>query len=392
MLHIDDVFGNSLGMAEKEMFEGRYDSEKPPRERVRSRSPPGDGDPEIVTSASKKPLLLEKQPPLLEKKPPLPDRPGERSYSKYYSHFGKQEHGKGCSFSHDRKSSPPHRRDESRHRWTRDDHSASRHPKHVDVNGNVRRKSYYSSHLRDRSYKRNAPYFRDSPVSRKDSALRSSGLSVSSRSYNLRRSKVHSIHQCQCKRPTHADVSYKRQNKGEPARGEEISAQPLKTSRDIPTPNSSAIPSSKELDKPSRVTEKEHGKAAAEKLEKSGKNKLPDISEFKVKPTTPLFIIQPEQLGSDASNSTVLFEDYQLNGRSKAIASKTKEIEQVYRQDCAAFVMVVKMLVEKDPSLKRSIQFALRQNLRAVGERCVEELKRFIAEYDSSIQDFEEPF
>lgn len=45
------------------------------------------------------------------------------------------------------------------------------------------------------------------------------------------------------------------------------------------------------------------------------------------------------------------------------------------------------MLIEKDPSLEKSIQFALRQNLHEIGERCVEELKHFIAEYTST-QDF----
>nr|6SWG_A Chain A, Periphilin-1 [Homo sapiens]6SWG_B Chain B, Periphilin-1 [Homo sapiens] len=79
-----------------------------------------------------------------------------------------------------------------------------------------------------------------------------------------------------------------------------------------------------------------------------------------------------------------LYFQSQLTTRSKAIASKTKEIEQVYRQDCETFGMVVKMLIEKDPSLEKSIQFALRQNLHEIGERCVEELKHFIAEYDTS--------
>lgn len=52
----------------------------------------------------------------------------------------------------------------------------------------------------------------------------------------------------------------------------------------------------------------------------------------------------------------------------------------------------MKMLIEKDPSLEKSIQFALRQNLHEIGERCVEELKHFIAEYDTSSPDFGEPF
>lgn len=45
--------------------------------------------------------------------------------------------------------------------------------------------------------------------------------------------------------------------------------------------------------------------------------------------TAPLFIDQPEEPESNATDGIELFEDSQLNSRSKAIASKTKEIEQV---------------------------------------------------------------
>lgn len=50
------------------------------------------------------------------------------------------------------------------------------------------------------------------------------------------------------------------------------------------------------------------------------------------------------------------------------------------------------MLIDKDPSLEKSIQFALRQNLHEIGERCIEELKHFIAEYDAANQDISESF
>ncbi|ELK36405.1 Periphilin-1 [Myotis davidii] len=150
------------------------------------------------------------------------------------------------------------------------------------------------------------------------------------------------------------------------------------------------------LDKPSKLTQKELAEAAskwaAEKLEKADESNLPEISEYEAGSTAPLFIDQSEEPESNAADGIELFEDSQLNSRSKAIASKTKEIEQVYRQDCETFGMVVKMLIEKDPSLEKSIQFALRQNLHEIGERCVEELKHFIAEYDTSNQDFGEPF
>ncbi|KAI5621917.1 hypothetical protein C0J50_18301 [Silurus asotus] len=69
--------------------------------------------------------------------------------------------------------------------------------------------------------------------------------------------------------------------------------------------------------------------------------------------------------------------------RSRAIQKKREEIEEVYRQDCDTFGVVVKMLVAKDPSLERSIQSSLRENLREIGLRCVDAMERFINEYDS---------
>ncbi|XP_014439695.1 periphilin-1 isoform X3 [Tupaia chinensis] len=345
--------------------EGRYEYERVPRERVPPRSHPSDGYHRVVN--------------IVPKKPPLLDRPGEGSYNRYYSHVDYREYDEGRSFSHERRSGPPHRGDDSGYRWTRDDHSASRQPEYRDMRDGFRRKSFYSSHyVRDRSpHKRDTPFFRESSVGRKDSPHSRSGSSVSSRSYSPERNKTYSFHQ-----PQH--------------RSKERPVQSLKTSRDTSPSSSSAVSSSKVLDKPSRLTEKELAEAAskwaAEKLEKSDESNLPEISEYEAGTPAPLFIDQPEEPESNATDGIELFEDGQLNSRSKAIASKTKEIEQVYRQDCETFGMVVKMLIEKDPSLEKPIQFALRQNLHEIGERCVEELKRFIADYDASAQDFGEPF
>ncbi|XP_012681469.2 uncharacterized protein LOC105898904 [Clupea harengus] len=69
--------------------------------------------------------------------------------------------------------------------------------------------------------------------------------------------------------------------------------------------------------------------------------------------------------------------------RSRAIQTKRREIEEVYRQDCDTFGVVVKMLIAKDPSLERPIQSSLHENLREVGLRCVEAMQDFIKEYDT---------
>ncbi|TRY64671.1 hypothetical protein DNTS_028701 [Danionella cerebrum] len=55
---------------------------------------------------------------------------------------------------------------------------------------------------------------------------------------------------------------------------------------------------------------------------------------------------------------------------------------KVYRQDCETFGMVVKMLVAKDASLEKHLQSPLKDNLIEIRERCLEDLKNFIAELD----------
>ncbi|XP_030590053.1 periphilin-1-like [Archocentrus centrarchus] len=73
----------------------------------------------------------------------------------------------------------------------------------------------------------------------------------------------------------------------------------------------------------------------------------------------------------------------QTAARDRAIQQKRKEIDEVYYQECEMFGFVVKMLIEKDPSLERSIQSSLQENLRDIGKRCVEAMEKFIEDYDS---------
>lgn len=178
--------------------------------------------------------------------------------------------------------------------------------------------------------------------------------------------------------------------------GKERTVQSLKTSRDASPSGSTAVPSSKALEKSNRLSEKELAEAAskwaAEKSEKAEESNLSEITEYDAGSSAPLCIEQTEEIQANLTDSTELYEDSQLLRRSKAIAAKTKEIEQVYRQDCETFGMVVKMLIDKDPSLEKSVQFALRQNLHEIGERCIEELKHFIAQYDAANQDASESF
>ncbi|EOB02634.1 Periphilin-1, partial [Anas platyrhynchos] len=322
--------------------EGRYDYERIPRERLPPRIHPDDDYHRVVN--------------IVPKKPPLLDRPGEGSYSRYddYGHVEYRDYEEGRSFAHERRSGPPHRgvhKDESGYRWPRDDHSISRQPE-----------------------------YRESPVSRRDSPHSRSGSSVSSRSYSPERSKAYPFHQSQHSRSM---SSLHKRNISSQQGKERTSVQTLKTSRDASPSGSTAVPSSKALDKSNRLSEKELAEAAskwaAEKAEKADESSLPERTEYDAGSSAPMYVEQTEETETNITDNTELYEDGQLLCRSKAIATKTKEIEQVYRQDCETFGMVVKMLIDKDPSLEKSIQFALRQNLHEIGERCIEELKHFIA-------------
>ncbi|NWR64648.1 PPHLN protein, partial [Bucorvus abyssinicus] len=369
--------------------EGRYDYERVPRERPPPRIHSDDDYHRVVN--------------VVPKKPPLLERPGDGNYSRYddYGHAEYRDYEESRSFSHDRRSGPPHRGDESGYRWPRDDHPSGRQPEYRD---GFRRKSFYPSHyMRDRSpHKRDSPFFRESPGSRRDSPHSRSGSSVSSRSYSPERSKAYPFHQSQHSRSMSSlhkrNISSQQGNAGLMMRTgkERTSVQSLKTSRDASPSGSTAVLSSKALDKSNRLSEKELAEAtskwAAEKSEKADESNLPEITEYDAGSSAPLYIEQTEETETNITDNTELYEDGQLLGRSKAIATKTKEIEQVYRQDCETFGMVVKMLIDKDPSLEKSIQFALRQNLHEIGERCIEELKHFIAQYDAANQDLSEPF
>ncbi|KAF2974624.1 hypothetical protein EK904_001491, partial [Melospiza melodia maxima] len=297
--------------------EGRYDYERVPRERLPPRIH-GDGDyHRIVNIVPKKPGLLE--------------RPGDGSYSRYddYGHAEYRDYNAGRSFAHDRRSGPPHRgvRKYFPMGLTAMDFAY----KFIfirDVRDGFRRRSFYSSHYgRDRSpHKRDSPFFRESPGSRRDSPHSRSGSSVSSRSYSPERSKAYPFHQ----HSRNMSSLHKRNVSSQ--QGKERTVQSLKTSRDASPSGSTAVPPSKALEKSNRLSEKELAEAAskwaAEKAaEKAEESNLPEITEYDAGSSAPLYIEQTEETEANLTDSTELYEDSQLLGRSKAIATKTKEIE-----------------------------------------------------------------
>ncbi|XP_042324101.1 periphilin-1 isoform X2 [Sceloporus undulatus] len=309
----------------------------------------------------------------------LSERPGEYRYDYGHSPVGYRDYGEGRGLAYERRSGPPQRIDDPGYRWSREEHPPGRQPEYRDIRDGIRRKPAYPHYARERSpHKRDSPYFRESPVGRRDSPPSRSGSSVSSRSYSPERSKAYAFHQSQHSR-----------NK------ERAPSQSLKTSRDVSPTGTAAVTPSKPLDKSSRLSENELAEAASrwasEKTEKTETSSVPEISEYEAAASEPLYAEHHEEPAANVADNNELFEDSQHVSRAKAITAKTKEIEQVYRQDCETFGAVVKMLIEKDHSLEKPIQFSLRQNLHEIGERCIEELKHFIAEYDARSQEFEEP-
>ncbi|XP_052615940.1 periphilin-1-like [Peromyscus californicus insignis] len=325
-------------------------------------SHPSDGNHRLIN-------VVPKRPPLGDKRPSLLARPDEGGYSRYYCQVDYQEWDEGRCFSQNPRSGSPYKRGPYGSRWSRDEYDTSRQPQYRAIRNGFRRRRFYSSHYsRQRSpHERGAPFLRESRVGGKDSLPSRFGSSLS------RRSRMRSFHQSRL-------------------RCRERPIQSLKTSRDT-VPSSS---SSKVLKNPSRLTEKEEADAASkwanENPKKSEENNLAEISEFETGSKAPLCINQTEEPESNTTAGPELCEDSQFSSRSKAIASKITEIKKVYRQVCETFRMVVERLVDKDRSLEKPIQFAMKQSLHEMGEQHVEELKHFIMEYDNSTQDFGGPF
>ncbi|KAM4678538.1 periphilin-1 [Discoglossus pictus] len=335
--------------------DGRYEYERLPRHRLPPREPPPDEEYRRVVN------IVHRRPEEEEEEEDF------HNYGDYSDPDYREYQGNVRGYSHERRSGMPYRGEDPGFRWPRGEAHMSRRPDYRENREGFRRKPFYhhpDPYLRDRSpHRRDSPFFRESPVNRKDSPHSRSGSSVSSRSYSPEKGKPYQH----------------RKSK------ERTITLPLKSPKDGSPSSSSVIPSAKgtELEKGSNrmsdITPVEAGcKWSAEKMEKVTESALPEFGG----PAEP-YGEPPADQDANVSGNSDLFEQTPHSSRSKAITAKTKEIEEVYRQDCETFGMVVKMLIDKDPSLEKSVQFALRQNLNEIGERCIEELKTFIAEYDA---------
>uniref|UniRef100_UPI00398E9C50 periphilin-1 isoform X3 n=1 Tax=Pristiophorus japonicus TaxID=55135 RepID=UPI00398E9C50 len=291
------------------------------------------------------------------------------STNRDYNYYNHSEEYRGYSADnrdsgHGRRFGPSPKTDsweDENSRWPREEHSGNRQS---DYRDNFRRKSLYSSpHARERfSHKRETPYHRrESPHSR-------SGSSISSRSYSPEKSKP---------------PSYQSQF----SKNKERAVSSLTPSRDA-SPSSSVPPVT------SKSANFEKASKAFDNLSKevvndwcSEQQQIPELEIAEHDTVDDIQMLLSDKLDDlemNTRNAVDLIDLSQTDHRTRAIAEKTKEIEEVYRQDCETFGLVVQMLIDKDPTLEKTIQFALRENLREIGERCIEELRKFIANYDSA--------
>ncbi|XP_051775651.1 periphilin-1 isoform X2 [Erpetoichthys calabaricus] len=252
------------------------------------------------------------------------NRPSEGSYGRDYGYDDEhRNYGDNQNFGNHRRSGPGHRWDDE-YRWHKEDYHGPRSEDYREDRDHFRRKGFLPPpHVRERSPGRERLSNRSVNTSRDTSPLSPTGQSTSKLSVSS--DKINNPS------PT-----------SEPATEEPVVTQD--TSAEI------------------RFKDAPPEKDTRRKLEEE--NEKPQSSQDSI-------INQSEK---DS-----------LNERSKVIAAKAKDIEKVYRQDCETFGMVVKMLIDKDPSLEKQIQVPLRENLRDIGERCIEELKQFIVDYDSSV-------
>ncbi|XP_078424578.1 periphilin-1 isoform X1 [Cetorhinus maximus] len=303
------------------------------------------------------------------------------STSREYDYYNHSEEYRGYSadnrdYGYGRRFGPSPKTgswDDENSRWPREEHSGNRPsdyrgPKtkrYATANrDNFRRKNFYSSpHVRERS-----PHRRETPYYRRESPHSRSGSSISSRSYSPEKNKQPPSHQSQFSKNR-----------------ERSSVSSLTPSRDASPSGSVPSATSKSFEKSSKTSDN---------LNKEGVNdwcseqqQIPELEMPECDTVDAIQMLFPDKLDDlemNTRSAVDLIDLSQTDLRTKAIAEKTKEIEEVYRQDCETFGMVVQMLIDKDPSLENTIQFSLRENLREIGERCIEELRKFITHYDSA--------
>nr|XP_020515412.1 periphilin-1-like isoform X1 [Labrus bergylta] len=120
-----------------------------------------------------------------------------------------------------------------------------------------------------------------------------------------------------------------------------------------------------------------------ETLPISGSSKVK--AELNEKPSASAAETEEEVVAASVEPKPTPDEDFKAR-RMQAIKTKALEIEKHYRQDCETFRTVVKMLVDKEPSLDNMLQAPLDKNLLEIKQRCLDSLKQFVKELDEVLE------
>ncbi|MBN3322366.1 PPHLN protein, partial [Atractosteus spatula] len=296
----------------------------------------------------------------------------------YHAEVPRNYYADSINFGNERRNGPLLRREDPDYRRPIEDYHGSRMIEFREDRDFRRKGSYPHPHMRERSpVQKEIPSFRNSPSSRRESPHSRSGSSLSNRSYSPEKKKSYS-YQAQQKKITLAVCLLFSTDKERP------SSYSLNTSRDA-SPQSSTSASKISSDKSSKPPEPQPAEALSEKadetLEQSndGSEAQPEFDDLQV------FEGEQEEHQPSRDDTTKFLNDDFQERRAIAIAEKAREIEQVYRQDCKTFGMVVKMLVAKDPTLEKQLQTPLKENLIEIRERCLEDLQQFISQIDEEV-------
>ncbi|XP_034541129.1 periphilin-1-like isoform X2 [Notolabrus celidotus] len=101
---------------------------------------------------------------------------------------------------------------------------------------------------------------------------------------------------------------------------------------------------------------------------------------------TPASVAETEKAVTASMEPELTLDEDLKARRLEAIKAKALEIEKHYRQDCETFRTVVKMLVDKEPSLGNLLQAPLDKNLLEIKHRCLDSLKDFMKELDEVLE------
>lgn len=144
---------------------------------------------------------------------------------------------------------------------------------------------------------------------------------------------------------------------------------------------------SKPFEKNSSSQQKSKPTAPASPPPSESPKENPSNSTTTLEESPPASAAEPQEEVEAASVEPEPTPEPDLKARRlEVIKAKAAEIEKDYRQDCETFRTVVKMLVEKEPSLDYLLQAPLEKNLEEIKGRCLDSLKQFIKDLDVAIE------